>query len=74
MEMIPQSEQPATKSDLEVTNADLRSEMRATRLELKADIAEIRADLRSQTRTFVVTQTATVFGVAGLVVAIQQLL
>jgi hypothetical protein len=44
------------------------------RTDLKGDLAELRADIRSQTRTFVVTQTATVFGVAGLVVAIQQLL
>ena len=60
----------ATKADL----ADLKGEFRELRTELKADIRDLNAALRSQVRTFVVTQVATVFGVAGLVVAIQQLL
>jgi hypothetical protein len=74
MEMIPQSEQLVAKVDLGITKADPRSEMRGMSRDLRADIAEMRADISSQTRTFVVTQTATVFGVAGLVAAISQLL
>ncbi len=42
MEMIPQSEQLATKTDLEATTTALRSEMRDMRRELKAEMSDIR--------------------------------
>jgi aspartyl/asparaginyl-tRNA synthetase len=58
MAMIPQSEQLATKSDLEVTTTVLRSDMQEMGRELKAEMADLRvesktemADLRVELRT-----------------------
>ena len=48
MEMIPQSEQLATKSDLEVTTTVLRSDMREMRRELKVDMVDLRVELRTE--------------------------
>ena len=47
MEMIPQSEQLATKSDLEVTTTVLRSEMREMRRKLKTEMSDLRVELRT---------------------------
>ena len=47
MEMIPQSEQLATKSDLEVTTTALRSDMKEMGRELKAEMSDLRVELRT---------------------------
>ncbi|HUG09108.1 MAG TPA: hypothetical protein VMP13_09490 [Acidimicrobiia bacterium] len=41
-------DQVATKGDLAVLSAELRSEMAELRTELKTDIAELRAELRAE--------------------------
>jgi ribosomal protein L29 len=47
MEMIPHSEQLATKSDLEVTTTALRSDMQEMRRELKAEMVDLRVELKA---------------------------
>lgn len=44
-------DQVATKGDLAVLSADLRSDMADLRTELKTDIAELRAELRTELST-----------------------
>ncbi len=88
MEQLPTGGRVATKDDLKTLEVALRGDFDAQFEKIDARFEKIDArfekiddrlydsheTLRSYARTFLVVQTATVFGVAGIVLGITQLL
>jgi hypothetical protein len=88
MEQLPAGGRVATKDDLDALEVTLRGDFdsRFDRIDARFEKIEARFEkiddrlydfhetLRSYARTFLVVQTATVFGVAGIVLGITQLL
>ncbi len=81
MEQLPTGGRVATKDDLKALEVALRGDFDAQFEKIDARFEKIddrlydfHETLRSYARTFLVVQTATVFGVAGIVLGITQLL
>jgi len=75
MEQLPTGGRVATKDDLRALEVDAQFEKIDARFERIDDrLYDFHETLRSYARTFLVVQTATVFGVAGIVLGITQLL
>lgn len=81
MEQLPTGVRVATKDDLKALEVALRGDFDAQFEKIDARFEKIddrlydfHETLRSYARTFLVVQTATVFGVAGIVLGITQLL
>ncbi len=81
MGQLPAGGRVASKDDLDVLEITLRGDFdsRFDRIDAQFEkindrLYDFHESLRSYARTFLVVQTATVFGVAGIVLGITQLL
>ncbi len=74
MEQLPTGGRVATKDDLKALEVALRGDFDAQFEKIDDRLYDFHETLRSYARTFLVVQTATVFGVAGIVLGITQLL